>query len=129
MDWISWTVTAWSLPKVPLGRSPPAPPVPVQVISHVIVAWRLKVPSPEERRLPGLVPRGVDAGRAYVDAERRQVRGPAAFSLAAVFVGVQEGHQGVETLIEEVVLGLVRLVVAVLDGLRKAEEEVQTVQP
>ncbi|MGV9588994.1 hypothetical protein [Streptomyces tendae] len=32
--WISWTVTAWAFSKVPSGRSPPAPPVPVQAISH-----------------------------------------------------------------------------------------------
>ncbi len=41
MAWISWTVTAWAFPKVPSGRSPPAPPVPVHAISQVMVAWRL----------------------------------------------------------------------------------------
>lgn len=49
MDWISSTATGWSLPYSPLGRLPPAPPVPVQVISQVAVACRLNVPLPEER--------------------------------------------------------------------------------
>ena len=50
MDWISWTVMVWVWANVPLGRVPPVLPVPVQVMCQVIVAWRLKVPSPEERR-------------------------------------------------------------------------------
>ena len=50
-DWISWTGTAWSLPKVPLGSCVGLGlPVPVQVISQVTVARSLYVPSPEERR-------------------------------------------------------------------------------
>ncbi len=37
-DWISWTVMSWVVSKVPSGRSPPAPPVPSQLISQVMEA-------------------------------------------------------------------------------------------
>jgi hypothetical protein len=49
-DWISCTTTSWVAPKVPSGRRPPAPPVPVHSIFQVTVAWSGYVPSPEERR-------------------------------------------------------------------------------
>lgn len=49
-DWLSCTVTAWVVPKVPPGRSPPAPPVPDQVMRQVTVAFSGNVPPAEERR-------------------------------------------------------------------------------